>query len=165
MVGHMYAFEPTNFRYTATPIKCSTGAKIWSYLWQVLLGWGFCLEGLSPTQSMLLTNHGGLYLQSVYLHLSHTMPIRTSWCQGVEMHSPLSQQRSQGICLCSFQGKGIWKGQHSKSKCGRSHGKIKQLMWWSFFSEPNSTPGGWKNRDGRITWENLAGPADYHLKT
>ena len=35
----------------------------------------------------------------------------------------------------------------------------------AFFSEPNSTPGGWKNRDGRITWENFAGPADYHLKT
>lgn len=30
--------------------------------------------------------------------------------KGVEMHSPLSQQRSQRICLWSLQGKGIGKG-------------------------------------------------------
>lgn len=52
---------------SGTPIKWSTRAKIWSYLWQVLLGWGFPLEGLSPAQAVLLTNPGGLHLQLMYL--------------------------------------------------------------------------------------------------
>lgn len=110
MVGHMYAFEPTNFRYTATPIQIKYKCQNLILFVAGFVGVGILFRRFKPFSIHLAYKSWGVVppvsvLASVAHHADKNKRMPRSWNA-----LNLNQQRSQGICLCSFQGKGIGKG-------------------------------------------------------